>query len=561
VTTTGAGVTEPAVSRGAGSTEPERDVRGRSAAIALGVATFSAGGVTLGVEIAASRVLSPYFGSSLYVWGSLIGVVLSGLALGYWAGGALADRRPSPVALVGTLLLGGALVLLLPLVDDRVLETIVGWDPGPRANPLLASIALFFPPSFVLAGVTPIAVRLVASSVASVGATAGRLFALSTAGSIAGTFATAFFLVPELGTDQLLACCAAALFLAAVPVAAQARLVLPAAAALAAAGAAVALSGYVAPDSGSVSAASLSNWSPVYRSRADLYRNPSEPVLSGFKVVYRKDTRYHHLLVVDDAETRFLRFDNSFQSGMYLADPNRTRFEYTDYFQLGLAYDPGAKSVLFVGLGGGSAPKRFARDRPDLDLQVVEIDPDVVDVARRYFHVPETIPVAVEDGRRWLERHDRRFDVIAIDAYYSDAVPFHMTTREFVELVRSRLAPGGVVVVNVIGSLRGEGSQFLRSIYRTYRSVFPTVALHPVYTSDRGRDPTTIRNVALVATESAAPDQGFLAERWRAERKRHAGLADLGPAIRDRYAQTVPVDDVPTLTDDYAPTDALISGF
>jgi spermidine synthase len=522
--------------------------------VALGATTFVAGAVTLAVELAASRVLSPYFGSSLYVWGSLIGVVLTGLALGYWAGGALADRRPSPLLLVVTVLLGGALVFAVPLVDDRVLGWIVAWDPGPRANPLLASVALFFPPALVLAGVTPVAVRLLARSVSSVGATAGRLFALSTAGSIAGTFATAFFLVPQLGTDELFAYCGAALFLAALPTALASRLLAASVASATLAVGAVAVAAFVVADrSTTVSAASLSNWSPVYRSHADLYRNAPEPVLSGFKVVYKKDTRYHHLLVVDDATTRYLRFDNSFQSAMYLRDPVKTRYAYTDYFQLGLAYAPRAKSVLFVGLGGGSAPKRFAHDFPRLDLQVVELDPDVVAVARTYFALPASIPVDVEDGRRWLERHHRRFDVIAIDAYYSDAVPFHLTTQEFVRLVQTRLNPGGVVVVNVIGSLRGPGSQFLRSVYRTYRTVFPTVALHPVYTGKADRDPTAIRNVALVATDGAAPETGFLQRRW--------GRGSLGKAIANRYSWAVDVGDVPTLTDDYAPTDALISGF
>jgi spermidine synthase len=535
-------------------------VSGRRTPFALAVTTFVAGGATLGVEIAASRVLSPYFGSSLYVWGSLIGVVLSGLAIGYWAGGTLADRRPSPVLLAGTVLLGGALVLAIPFVDEPVLRAITSWDPGPRLNPLLASIVLFGPPSVVLAGVTPIAVRLLAGAVASVGRTAGRLFAVSTAGSIAGTFATAFFLVPELGTDELLTWVAAVIFLAAVPAALAARLAPAVAAALVLAGAAVSLTTVTDPGTG-VSAASLSNWSPVYLSRKELYRTGSELNLTGVKLVYRKDTRYHHLAVVDDADSRFLRFDNSFQSGMYLADPYRTRFDYTDYFDLGLAYAPHARSVLFLGLGGGSAPKRFSRDFPQLDLQVVELDPEVVKVARRYFALPESIPVDVEDGRRWLERHDRRFDVIAVDAYYSDAVPFHMTTREFVRLVDSRLRPGGVVVVNVIGALRGPGSEFLRSLYRTYRTVFPTVALHPVYDRPGDRDPTAIRNVALVATEGAAPDPGFLASRWAGIRRRHPQAPDLGAAIRGRYDERVRLGDVPTLTDDYAPTDALITGF
>ena len=173
--------------------------------MALGVAVFLSGAVLLGVEIAASRVLAPAFGSSLYVWGSLIGVVLTGLAIGYWAGGALADRYPSPLLLITTLSLGAGLVLLVPVLDGWVIERIVAWDPGPRLDPLLAAIVLFAPVSIVLAAATPIAVRLAAHSLERLGRTAGRLFSVSTAGSIFGTFATAFWLVPELGTDQVLA--------------------------------------------------------------------------------------------------------------------------------------------------------------------------------------------------------------------------------------------------------------------------------------------------------------------------------------------------------------------
>src|SRR6266540_4530777 len=133
--------------------------RARHESIAVGAAVFVAGAALLGVEIAASRVLAPFFGSSLFVWGSLIGVVLTGLAVGYWAGGALADRFPSPQLLPGAMVAGAALVLAIPFADEPVLEAVVRLDLGARSNPLLASIALFGPPSIVFAAVTPIAVR------------------------------------------------------------------------------------------------------------------------------------------------------------------------------------------------------------------------------------------------------------------------------------------------------------------------------------------------------------------------------------------------------------------
>jgi spermidine synthase len=541
----------------------------RERRIALGIAAsvFLSGAVLLGLEITASRVLAPTFGSSLYVWGSLIGIVLTGLAVGYWVGGVVADRLPTPYLLIGVLALGAGLVALVPVVDDTVLTWIVEWDPGPRLDPLLAAAVLFGPASVVLASASPVAVRLAASSLERLGRTAGRLFSISTAGSIVGTFVTAFWLVPELGTSQVIAVGAVTLVVAALLVALAVRLV-PAAAALAVALAgAVALAISVAPDThGTLSGVAAQNWSPLYRLQEHRTPGKLDPASLGsladnFTIREARDTRYHRLFVVDDDDSRFLRFDSSFQSGMYLNDPFRTRFEYTDYLDLALAHRPSARDVLFIGLGGASAPKRMWRDFPRLQMQVVEIDPEVVKAAYRWFGLPRDprIAVAVDDGRRWLTKNDRRFDVIVIDAFYSDSIPFHLATREFLELVRGRLRPGGVVAVNMIGSLRGSDSKLLRSLTKTYRSAFPTVSLYPVHTSVADTNPTAVLNVILVAGDGAAPSQDFLRERWRAIRKQSPSAPSLDRAIRDRWDDGVRLDDVPVLTDDYAPTDALLT--
>jgi spermidine synthase len=534
--------------------------------VALGFAVFVSGAVLLGVEIAASRVLAPFFGNSLFVWGALIGVVLAGLSVGYWAGGALADRRPAARLLLAVMGLGALAILAVPIVDEPVLEWVVRWDPGPRLNPLIAAVLLFGAPSILLAAVTPIAVRLRARSLTHLGRTAGRLFSVSTAGSIAGTFATAFFLIPEFGTDQLLGIAAAVLFGAIALVALAERLrtalALALVATLGASAAAVALQ----PDAGgTLSDAAAQNWSPVYRLRgAETYLDARDPRAAiprpDLEVVYAKDTQYHRLSVVQDADTRYLRFDSSLQSAMYLGDPYRTRFRYTDYFHLGLAYNPDARDVLFIGLGAGSSEKRMRRDFPELSLHVVELDPVVVDVAHRYFAVPRGDPefqIEVGDGRQFLARNEERWDVIVIDAFFADAIPFHLVTQEFLELARSRLAPGGVIVTNAIGAIEGPGSRLFRSIYRTYRTAFPTVLVHPTILPGDGGD-ETFRNLILVATETAAPQRTFLAERWEEIRAEAPTAPDLRKPILDRHDALIPTDDVPTLTDDYAPTDALL---
>ena len=541
----------------------------RRTTVAIGVAVFLSGAVLLGVEIAASRVLAPTFGSSLYVWGSLIGIVLTGLAVGYWVGGVVADRMPTPYLLVSVLTLGAVLVSLVPVLDEVVLTGIVEWDPGPRLDPLLAAAILFGPLSVVLASASPIAVRLAASSLERLGRTAGRLFSISTAGSIFGTFVTAFWLVPELGTDQVLAIGAATLVAAALVVTLALRL---SAASLVLAGA---LAGAVAlvvslapPGQGELGGVAAQNWSPLYRVREQRTPGPLDPAAIGalgeqFTVRAARDTQYHRMVVADDSDSRYLRFDSSFQSGMWLDDPYRARFRYTDYLNLGIAHRPAARDVLFIGLGGGSSPKRMWRDFPRLRLQAVELDPDVVEAAYRWFELPRDprLAVDVDDGRRWLTRHEKRWDVIVIDAFYADAIPFHLATREFLQLVRERLAPGGVVVVNVIGSVTGSESKLLRSLTKTYGSSFPTVLLYPVYDGVGDRNPTYTRNVILVATDAAAPSTAFLRARWKAIREAAPRRRRTSTA-RSLTAGGTPCasHDVPVLTDDYAPTDALLTG-
>jgi spermidine synthase len=165
--------------------------------------------------------------------------------------------------------------------------------------------------------------------------------------------------------------------------------------------------------------------------------------------------------------------------------------------------------------------------------------------------------VHVGDGRRFLASDTRRWDAIVIDAFFADAIPFHLVTREFLELARTRLAQDGVVVTNVIGALDGVGSRLFRSIYRTYKTVFPAVLVHPtILPGDRGD--ASYRNLILVATDNAVPQPRFLAERWDEVRRRHPLAPDLRKAILDRRDTPVHVSDVPTLTDDYAPTDALL---
>jgi spermidine synthase len=528
----------------------------RALRVALPTAVFLSGGGLLALEIAASRVLAPYFGSSIYVWGALIGIILTGLAVGYWAGGALADRLPHPWLLSAVLTLGGLLVLLVPVIDNPLQEAIARWNPGPRADPLLAAAALFGPASVILAMATPIAVRLSTQLLERVGTASGRLFAISTAGSICGVFATAFFLIPRLGLERLLALDALVILVGAVLVAAAERMVWPLAAALVA----VALAAGAATLSTTATLTGAApNYTPAYVLHGHLTGKRPDLAAEGLKAVYQRDSQYHRITVAENADSRFLRFDSSFQSGMFRAQPFLLRFAYTNYMDLGLAYDPSARQTLMIGLGGGSTQKQLWRAFPDLTVTTVELDPAVRDVAYRFFDFPKDprLPVVVADGRRYLDLNQQSWDVIMIDAFYADSVPFHLTTREFLTLVASRLNSGGVVVANVIGSLEGPRSKLLRSFVRTYSSVFPMVELYPVRVP--GEDcRQAFCNVILVAGNGPRLEAPALLANWRQALGGRKSPVAMAGIVASRYGHPLPLGDVPTLTDDYAPTDSLL---
>ena len=439
----------------------------------------------LGLEIASSRVLAPHFGNSLYVWGALIGVVLAGLSTGYWLGGVLADRWPQPRLLVGLLGAGALLVLAIPFVDGWMLDRVVDWDPGPRLNPLVATILLFGIPSVVLGTVSPVAVRLKARSLEHLGRTAGRLFAVSTAGSIAGTFLTAFWLIPELGTDQVLASAAVALMLAAAAVAVVERLAGALALALALAGISVGAVVSLAPESGAtVSASQLRNWSPVYRQQAPDER--TRVASKTPKAATRSSTR-RTPSTTGSPSSRTTPAAISASTAPSRAACTRTirsrRASSTPTISSSPSPTGGRRRRCSTsGSAAARRPSAPGATSRACEIDVVELDPEVVTAAYEYFAMPRDprLQVEVEDGRRFLARNEGPWDVIVVDAFYSDSIPFHLATREFLELVRTRLAPGGLVAANIIGAVKGRDSRLFRSMLRTYRAVFPTVNIHPV---------------------------------------------------------------------------------
>lgn len=502
---------------------------------------FVSGAVLMGLEITGSRVLATYFGSSIFVWGAIISVFLAALSAGYYSGGIIADRRPT-FSLLTTLLLGaGCWLVVVPLYADLVCRGVRWANPGERLAPLLATVILFGGPSVLLGMASPFAVRLAARSLQGIGDLSGRLYALATVGSIAGTLVTAFWLIPLVGVHPLLQALGALLVLVAVVVRprSQTKTILALASSLF-----VTAAFWIAP-----------------RLAPDL-----QP---GHSVIYEADSAYHHILVTDDvrANSRFLQFNNQTQTAIWLTPPHGSRLPVTDALQLGRIFRPRLERILIIGGGGGVGARELLAHDPDVVVDLVEIDPQVVEVAKRFFYL-EGVPrlnIHTEDGRKFVRQSRERFDLVMLDAYtLGGRIPFHLTTREFMQEVKAILKPGGVVLANITSPLEGVRSGVLRSEYKTMAAVFNKVLVFPL---PRGReaetnrvDPAIRRNVILVALD----DQRL----WTteaivsvAEALIRDGLVRVPNFIENcRQVITYPlrVDDVSVVTDDFAPIDTML---
>ena len=228
--------------------------------------------------------------------------------------------------------------------------------------------------------------------------------------------------------------------------------------------------------------------------------------------MFETTTRYHRLRVTEDSGVRLLRLDRSPQSSMKIDDPCDTDFEYPQYLHLALAVNPAAQRTLVVGLGGGTVVKQMWSAYPDMRIDAVEIDPEVVDVARAFFELPddERIGIFVGDGREFIETTNETYDIVILDAYDDDRIPYHLTTREFFESTRARLNPGGVVAYNIIGALAGDWSKPFRSVHRTIGMVWRHVTVFAVgIGSDHRRG--EIRNLVVLATDGDVDDRQLIA--------------------------------------------------
>ena len=491
----------------------------------LQIVSFFSGAATMILELAGSRLVAPFFGTSLIVWTALIGIIMTSLCIGNWLGGSLADRRPEG-KLLGRILLSAAIIIALTaFASNYILTRLQEVNMNLYMSSVIASAAIFAPASLLLGMVSPFVARLAMQNIGSSGAVVGRLSALNSAGSILGTFLGGFVLISLFPSGVILMLLASLVALLSVLVYTGAWRRIIAVVIL------CVLSG--------------GTW------YAEKYGMPFTPV--GVQI----DTAYNHLSIVESIDTRnkrrvrvLITNPDAAQSLMYTDKPSELVSEYTKFYDLAFHYKPDAKRILMLGGGGYCVPRYLLSERSDVSIDVVEIDPGVTEAARKYFDLKDNPNMRIfhEDARTFLNRASNdgfeQYDAIFMDTFSSwTVIPFQMTTIETAAHLRELLKPDGALIVNIIASMYGPKSGVFHGIYKAFSNSFTTMMIFPANAPD-ARYAMALQNIILVgmgdmaSTIKPTPDAKFarlLSHQW------------LEPFVPDAK--------VPAFTDAFAPVE------
>ncbi|HXG85238.1 MAG TPA: fused MFS/spermidine synthase [Pyrinomonadaceae bacterium] len=484
----------------------------------LELTVFFCGALVMIYEITGSRLLSPFLGASTYVWTSLIGVILAALSLGYYLGGKWADRRPDVKILAFVIFLAGGLVSVTILLKDLILTIIAESSLILEMKSVIAALLLFAPASVLLGFVTPYAVKLKMSSIADSGKTVGRLYALSTVGSITGTFAAGFFLIPFVGSERTLYFIGASLIALSVLLAGFAVTKINI----------VVLIVFVL----GVGFNELKSYYLLQtRDLRDIDTEYSRVQI--FQTIDRKSGR----------KIRAIATDPFFIQSAIFPDSDEMVLDYARYYHLLRYFKPDFRHTLMIGGAGYSFPREYLRRYEKAKIDVVEIDPQMTEIARKFFRLEDNprLKIVHEDGRVFLNRvESKKYDAVLLDAFGSlFSVPFQLTTIEAVREIERALKDDGIVIFNLGGAIKGDASLFLQAEYKTYAAVFPHVHLFKINADYTDEQLQNLVIVALKEKNSAPPP---------------ANDAEIANLLTHLYKREISLE-TNILTDDLAPVE------
>lgn len=485
----------------------------------LEITIFVCGAVVMIFELVGSRVFGPYLGTSIFVWTSLIGVILGSLSLGYYLGGKIADKKPNLNSLSLIIFLSALFIGFTIIFKDPILSLLLTNIKDIRISSFIAALILFAPTSILLGMVSPYAAKLKLDSLKTSGTTVGNLYAISTLGSIAGTFLAGFYLIPHFGTNKLLIILSITLILVSLLLSLKKLINIKIIFLV------VMIAGLFA----------FNNYNNIFLKKG----------LIDIDTAYNRIWIYDHVDARTNKLVKTMGINNENHSSMFL-DNDELVNEYTKYYHLAKHFNPDFKTTLMFGGAGYSYPKDFLKQYPDATIDVVEIDPKVTELAQEYFNLKTNPRLAIyhEDGRVYLNNTSKKYDVIFGDAFGSRySLPYQLTTQEAVREQYDILNDDGVVIVNTISSVSGEKGKFLRAEYATYKSVFPQVYLFPVADKDNGDED---QNIMLIALKNEKIPQFNSPDPVLNEYLQHLWVKQIDT-------------DTPIITDDFAPVEYYMS--
>ena len=437
----------------------------------LEIIVFLSGAIGMGLELIAARVLSPYVGSSNVVWTSIIGIILVSMSLGYWLGGKKADKEASGNVL-SRLLLGSALFTsIIPLLETIVVREFAGIVSNLIVAAILCAIIVFSIPSFILAMISPFAVKMKSMQETEIGSLSGRISSLSTIGSITGTFLMGFVLIPNIGVTNINI--GITILLVVMSILARDDI----------------NKKYI-----------LSTISLVVVMIILMFIGKWVFKLANPEILVDTDSQYSRIWVkqVNTAKTTYktLQVDTGLES--YIdTETGEMGAMYLRYYDLFEYLNKDAKSTLMIGGAAYTYPIHYLQKYEDKTIDVVEIDEKMTQIAEEQFGLnakDERLKIYTQDGRSYLNYSENKYDTILIDAFKGLNAPFELTTYEALVHAKNMLNDNGIVLTNIISSLEGEDTDFIEYEYATYKAVFDDVKIFQV----QDRDYTESQNLILV---------------------------------------------------------------
>ena len=428
----------------------------------LEIIVFFAGAIGMGLELIAARILSPYVGSSNVVWTSIIGIILASMSLGYWIGGKRADKNATIDQISDILLISAIFTSIIPILETLVVKQLAEMIENLTISAILCAIIVFSIPSFILAMISPFAVKIKSKEESEIGSLSGRISSLSTIGSIIGTFSMGFLLIPNIGVTNINIIITLLLIV-------------------------------------------LSIFSKEKKNKKYLYviiLNISIVLiliilgkwifkLNNPDILLDTDSQYSRIWVKQIATEKntykTLQVDTGLESYIDI-DTGEMGAKYLRFYDLFEYFNKNAKDALLIGGAAYTYPIHYLDKFENKTIDVVEIDEKMTEIAQNEFGLDTSntrLNIYNQDGRSYLNYSKNKYDTILIDAFKGMNAPFELTTYQALFNAKNSLNENGIVLTNIISSIEGENSKFIQYEYATYKAVFDDVKIFMVNSNDR----------------------------------------------------------------------------